>query len=1123
MEYEDDSVPCLEGHLTCSILKGDTRSVLEKYHHEYSKITGYLSLYDSIEPYVRIYIYSNYKERKNIYEYIYICFNNLQVYIYSSIFELQKQDETLPILIRLSDTDTDTAFGYYLCKPKMASFLPAPILCETPLELKKLENKPEILNNDKDSVSVVCNDLHLPLKRISIKSLKKKPQKNKNTKSKSYIPISNTSNVLKSHMINTPKTDDIKTYTTMDLKSPKILLKTVPEIIISYTTFVPYKALRFQSTIPIDTNERFIKLVSEGIDAVYRYIQYGCCNDANIQLLKENSYKYSYVCKELLEYKSAIRVNVRIFWTSSVRDTEFMNLHDIRYFFRKPYLNALLKDNYIVKGCVIKIPLNGTTDNNNTEDCKGTLVVITDTYPEHIVKCTSSTVIHIEGSILSGQDDYNFKETILSLLDTTTSSSNKLVKKKKVPIHDTIVPYTIIKKQIEEIRDSVRDSVIEKIKTNENISTLKYQYEIFQSTILYPDIFYKSNTIPLRGILLHGPPGIGKNWSIHRAMSDIMLIIKDCIEKKYGKDILISPSATIPEDILSQSSFCFGIRMLICTNSFISPILGESEKRLCNIFNEASIQKYINYTSKKDSIKVSIDNTTNIFPHYNVYPSNEYITYDCIYPIKINLTELYNILYNTNNNDTEQINTLYVNKCMPICTILLFDEIDSIFPIRSYDKIKETNDITSRVVTQMLTLLDGFYSNKYKYDKQSVIIIGTTNHINNIDMSLRRPGRIDREIYIDVPTESTRVNILTKYMKGIPHDIKYLHTLARYCVGFTPADLQSLCREAQEVAFNANMNNKNNNDSLVVEPEHFKKAFRTIIPSSMRDEQFGSLYNKNDSINTDNTTSSFLENIIGLEEMKKHLEEIIQWPLKYKETYKRLGQIPARGILMYGPPGCGKTSIAKSLAITLGLTFLTISTAEIFSSYLGESERIIRELFTKARKNCPCIIFFDEIDSLILNRDKDTTSYTTSSGGVSYRILSTLLNELDGIESSDGILILGATNRIDRIDSALLRPGRFDHRVYISPPTKDEGIKILKYNCRNIQIDSKIQLSAIYDEIYTINSNTVPSASLLTTICKEAIVRSLQRDSQSILLKIEDFRQVLHGMGKPLIATNCSY
>jgi transitional endoplasmic reticulum ATPase len=371
-------------------------------------------------------------------------------------------------------------------------------------------------------------------------------------------------------------------------------------------------------------------------------------------------------------------------------------------------------------------------------------------------------------------------------------------------------------------------------------------------------------------------------------------------------------------------------------------------------------------------------------------------------------------------------------------SIIFIDELDSIAPRRE----EVTGEVERRVVAQLLTMMDGLE------ERGQVVVIGATNRVDAIDAALRRPGRFDREIEIGVPSELDRIEILKIHTRGMPlaEDVS-LETLSQQTHGFVGADLAALAREAAIRALRRYLPDLDLDaeevpaevlDSLRVLASDFRSAQRDVGPSAMREVMLEVSHVKWD-------------NVGGLEDAKTEVREAVEYPLTHRQKFEDLGIEPPRGVLLYGPPGTGKTLIAKAVASESGANFIPVRGPQLLSKWVGESERAVREVFKKARQVSPSIIFFDEIDALAPARG------TTSDSHVIDNVLNQILTEMDGLEELKDVVVMGATNRPDIVDPALLRAGRFDRLVYIGEPTFEDRKKIIGFTpvlCR-----SKVQLS----------------------------------------------------------------
>jgi transitional endoplasmic reticulum ATPase len=384
-------------------------------------------------------------------------------------------------------------------------------------------------------------------------------------------------------------------------------------------------------------------------------------------------------------------------------------------------------------------------------------------------------------------------------------------------------------------------------------------------------------------------------------------------------------------------------------------------------------------------------------------------------------------------------------------SIIFIDEIDSIAPKRE----EVSGEVERRIVAQLLSLMDGMST------RGKVVVIGATNRINAIDPALRRPGRFDREIEIGVPDRNGRLEILQIHTRGMPiaKDVN-LEKLADISHGFVGADLQALAKEAAiralrrvlpEVDLSSESIPADTLRKIIVTMQDFMDVIKEMEPSAMR-EVFVEVPDVK------------WEDIGGLSTIKQELQEAVEWPLKYQKLFTHADAVPPKGILLYGPPGTGKTLIAKAAANESEANFISIKGPELLSKWVGESEKGVREVFRKARQAAPCIIFFDEIDAIAPRRGGDF-----GDTHVTERLISQLLTELDGLEILTNVIVIGATNRPDIIDPALLRPGRFDRLLYVPPPDRDSRIQIIKIHTRKKPLadDVNVEQLADHTEGYT--------------------------------------------------------
>jgi transitional endoplasmic reticulum ATPase len=379
-------------------------------------------------------------------------------------------------------------------------------------------------------------------------------------------------------------------------------------------------------------------------------------------------------------------------------------------------------------------------------------------------------------------------------------------------------------------------------------------------------------------------------------------------------------------------------------------------------------------------------------------------------------------------------------------SIIFIDEIDSIAPKRE----EVTGEVERRIVAQLLSLMDGMTS------RGKVVVIAATNRINAIDPALRRPGRFDREIEIGVPNRDGRLEVLQIHTRGMPLDKDVdLQKLADISHGFVGADLQALAKEAAMRALRRVLPDINLSSEsipldtlrkIIVRMQDFMEVIKETEPSAMR-EVFVEV------------PDIKWEDIGGLTAIKQELQEAVEWPLKYLNVFTYADATPPKGILLYGPPGTGKTLMAKAAANESEANFISIKGPELLSKWVGESEKGVREIFRKARQAAPCIIFFDELDAIAPTRGGDH-----GDSHVTERVISQLLTEMDGLEILTNVVVIAATNRPDIIDPALLRPGRFDRILYVSPPDRESRLQILKIHTKKKPLSEDVNVEDLADK-----------------------------------------------------------
>jgi len=418
-------------------------------------------------------------------------------------------------------------------------------------------------------------------------------------------------------------------------------------------------------------------------------------------------------------------------------------------------------------------------------------------------------------------------------------------------------------------------------------------------------------------------------------------------------------------------------------------------------------------------------------------------------------------------------------------SIIFIDELDAIAPKRE----EVTGEVERRVVAQLLALMDGLHG------RGRVVVIGATNRPNALDPALRRPGRFDREIEIGVPNKKGRLEILQIHTRGMPlSDDVNIQNLSNITHGFVGADLAALCREAAMNSLRRYLPQLNldedeipNNilETLEVEKVDFINALKEIQPSAIREVL----------IETPNVT---WEDIGGLEEVKQELKEAIELPLKSPESFNNMGIVPPKGILLYGPPGCGKTLLAKAVAKESESNFLSIKGPEILSKWVGESEKAIREVFRKARTAAPAIIFFDEIDAITPRRGMDFgDSHVTS------RVISQILTEIDGLESLKDVVVIAATNRPDLVDPALIRHGRFDRAILVKPPDEEARKKIFKIYTKKMPLDEDVELDVLVKRTENFAGSDIQGC------CQEAGLLALREDINAKKVSFKHFEEAI--------------
>ena len=422
-------------------------------------------------------------------------------------------------------------------------------------------------------------------------------------------------------------------------------------------------------------------------------------------------------------------------------------------------------------------------------------------------------------------------------------------------------------------------------------------------------------------------------------------------------------------------------------------------------------------------------------------------------------------------------------------SIIFIDELDAIAPKRE----DSGGEVERRVVSQLLTMMDGLQN------RGKIIVIGATNRVNSIDPALRRPGRFDRELEIRAPDKKGRLQILKIHTRGMPltKDVN-IDKLASITHGFVGADISALAKEAAMVVLRENLPKFDLKEgesvseellaSLKVTQKDFDEALKVVRPSAMREVL----------VETPNIS---WDDVGGLDNIKQELKEAVDWPLKYPDSFKNLGIRPPKGILLYGPPGTGKTLLAKAVAKESEANFIQVKGPSLLSMWVGKSEEGVRKIFERARQVSPCVVFFDEIDSLAGRRGYDSGTKVTE------RVLNQLLSEMDGIEDLSNVIVIGATNRPDMLDSALLRPGRFDRILLVGSPDAKGRENVFRIHTKNMPLGKDVDIKYLIDKTEGYVGADIES------LVREAAMLTLRDDINAKEVRMKYFEDALKKVG----------
>jgi len=441
-------------------------------------------------------------------------------------------------------------------------------------------------------------------------------------------------------------------------------------------------------------------------------------------------------------------------------------------------------------------------------------------------------------------------------------------------------------------------------------------------------------------------------------------------------------------------------------------------------------------------------------------------------------------------------------------SIIFIDEIDSIAPKRG----EVSGELEKRIVSQLLSLMDGMKS------RGKVVVIAATNRPDSIDPALRRPGRFDREIEIGIPDQEGRLQVLNIHTRGMPINEKVdLKEISKITHGFVGADLEFLAKEAAmrslrrimpEIDFDQEKISTEILQKIQITNEDFRDALKEVRPSALREVL----------VQTPNVT---WDDVGGLESLKEELRESIEWPIKHKEAFEFVNVQTPKGILLHGPPGTGKTLIAKAVAKMTESNFISVKGPELLSKWVGESEKGVREIFRKARQAAPCIVFLDEVDAIVPIRGTGSGSHVTEN------VVSQILTEIDGLEELHNVLIIGATNRLDIVDPAILRPGRFDRIIEVPMPDAKGRENIFKIHTKKKPLEKDVDFGKLVElsdgfsgaEIAAVANRAAISALKRYVGGKTQSVKEIKISQKDLVDAIKKVRPSLSKVEQPLSQT----